>query len=620
MKSTYEKMSFYAKQVIILLTVYPLYSISTWSTNINRPCSICRSRMTNEGLLESAVMKSVEIDTNLPDVNTCGELDTEASKTSSKSIGCYLYQILASESCCSYENTELSASISMTSPPCTLCASGSMAYPNSYFDEFTGVTCGEVERFLSFHPTSAEICDYIQYRGVVNCGCFSKAVENISCRLCKNENETIMNKFQKVTLANEKESTCGALEFILAMDIDNEFDEETCDVFQSHFEDICLCGTEFNETNKVSDDVSSPPTFAPSIIQSMVPSHSMANDNAKMMPSWRPTFSSTPSLFFDPNLSDGKTSTPSSSPTTFFVMDPNCTAVQGGVIPSAASRLQMDIRLNIFLTKDSDISKEDISNILLNLEKDFTRYFSLVLSGCKNIRRKLSTSSQWTQKILFLQLQNATQLHDFTCARTNLVLDLREKAHCLPIKATGVVYFWATEVFDIVEEEIQEIVQSTIKELFPSLVDSNPSLIAGEIVNKFSLTLQSSQKNVRGRNIAIGIGIVSATIALVGVVVVLRRRKEDSTSVTTKIIPESHLRSDDSISNDTFLSNKRIEVGCLPDGNCEIVKKTVFCLESQAPPYEYQEIFEANHVSEHVLKDLFGHRCETKSVADTIDL
>ncbi|GFH45261.1 predicted protein [Chaetoceros tenuissimus] len=497
-----------------------------------------------------------------------------------------------------------------------------MTYPNSYFDEFTGVTCGEVERFLSFHPTSTEICDYIQYRGVVNCGCFSKPVENISCRLCKNENETILNRFQKVTLANEKESTCGALEFILAMDIDNEFDAETCDVFQSHFEDICLCGTEFNETN-VPYDISSSPTLAPSIIQSMVPSQSMTNDHTKMVPSRRPSFSVAPSSYFKPNLSHEKPSiTSSTSPTSILERDPNCTALQGGVIPSAyhfASRLEMDIRLNIFLTKDNDISEDDLFIILRNIERDFTRYFSLVFSGCKKIRRKLSSSSQWTKRILFFQLENATHMHDFNCAKTNLVLDMNEKAHCRPIKATGVVYFWVSEVFDDIEEEIQKLVQSTIEELFPSLVDSIPSLTAGELVTKFSLTLNSSEKNMRGRNIVIGIGIASVTIALISAVVVLRRTKEDSTSVTTKIIPESHLRSDDSISNDTFPSNERIEVGCLPDGNCEIITKT-FCLESQPSPYEYQEVFEANRVSEYVLKDLFGHRCEMKSVADTIDL
>jgi hypothetical protein len=390
--------------MVCLYQFFILLSLALLHETIAQPCSMCG----NNGDEHDIQLVSPHT-VALKDGTTCEQLVFEVELyDESDDICASFYQVVGFATCgCSESpNNGTNEAPEFGAMPrqsyCHLCYDGSLPDPNAIFDANTLVTCGKVEDYLQINVAqSEEVCDVIQYQGVVNCGCPYSPIPAPTCSLCKQEGETVLN-VHELAESGEKGTTCGAMEYKLAMDREDQINEKTCSALQHHFSSKCNCGKvmrdEFSSvntttvaspsespsilvsnspTNIATDESSIEPTFVsssqptllpseassylpsvipsikgssqPSIEGSSLPSSSptkLPSTRPSIVPSSKPTFegsmpptlSSSPSYL--PSMNPTLTNAPSFSPSSILDRTENCTALENGIFPDVQNKAE----------------------------------------------------------------------------------------------------------------------------------------------------------------------------------------------------------------------------------------------------------------------------------------
>jgi len=316
------------------MTLLPLVILHETSA---QPCSICGSNGDEPG------MELVSPDTvALNDGTTCEQLVFEAElNDESDDICASFYQVIGFATCgCSKSSSSNNGNgngngtktnnasqfgAMLRQSYCNLCSDGSLPDPNAIYDANTLVTCDQVQDYLQINVAqSEELCNVIQYQGVVNCGCPYSPIPTPSCSLCKQEGESVLNLHELAESGGEV-TTCGAMEYILAMDVEDQYHENTCSELQNHFSSKCNCGQVMRDgvlmmNTTTTGALSSPPSKSPSILVSNSPINE-ATDEISMKPTFvsssQPTLLPSEASSFLPSVmpSIKDSSLPSSSPT-----------------------------------------------------------------------------------------------------------------------------------------------------------------------------------------------------------------------------------------------------------------------------------------------------------------
>ena len=204
----------------------------------------------------------------------------------------------------------ISTNILIFASHCTLCpGTENVPFPDVVVDG--AVTCQVLANRSKFESEESLTClEYYRYLGVVNCGCPIKLPVSPVCTLCDNEGERVANP-EKDLRVNGEDMTCGIAEFILAMDIDNEYyDSWTCGIIQESFEGSWECkpseqitshSTNFTTSEDHAHTITSNPTSAPTSALSQTPQIDSFNStinqtssvtNQTFIPTASPTISS----------------------------------------------------------------------------------------------------------------------------------------------------------------------------------------------------------------------------------------------------------------------------------------------------------------------------------------
>ena len=410
--------------MVCLYRVLTLLSLVLLRETSAQPCSICGSNG-DDPIIELVSPHTVA----LKDGTTCEQLVFEAELYDELDDICAsFYQVIGFANCeCSgSSNAGTNEASEFGAMPrqsyCHLCYDGSLPDPNAIYDANTLVTCGKVQDYLQINVAqSEEVCNVIQYTGVVNCGCPYSPIPAPSCSLCKQKGETVLNVHELVK-SGEEGTTCGSMEYILAMDWEDQIDEKTCSALQHHFSSKCDCGQVMRDgflsmntttvpspsespsilasnspTNVATDESSIEPTFVsssqptllpseassflpsvmpsiegsslPSIEGSSLPSSSptqLPSTRPSIVPSSKPTFegsmpptiSTSPSKL--PSMNPTLTNAPSFSPSSILDRTENCTALENGVFPDV-----------------QDTAKNMVNNFAFNLWVEYQQELDL---------------------------------------------------------------------------------------------------------------------------------------------------------------------------------------------------------------------------------------------------
>lgn len=408
--------------MVCLYQILTLLSLILLHETIAQPCSICGSNG-DEPAIELVSPHTLA----LKDGTTCEQLVFEAELyDESDNICASFYQVIGFATCgCSgssnagtNEASEFGAMARQSY--CHLCSDGSLPDLNAIYDANTLVTCGKVQDYLQINVAQSEkLCNFMQYQGVVNCGCPYAPIPTPSCSLCKQEGETVLNVHELVE-TGEENTTCGAMEYVLAMDVEDQIDEKTCSALQHYFSSKCNCGQVMrngflsmnttsvpspsespsilvsNSPTNVATDASSiestfasssQPTLLPSEASSFLPSvvpsiegsslpsikgstrpssssTQLPSTRPSIVPSSKPTFegsmpptiSTSPSNL--PSMNPTLTDAPSFSPSSILDRKENCTALENGFFPDVqdkAENLMIDFAFNLWVEYQQEL-------------------------------------------------------------------------------------------------------------------------------------------------------------------------------------------------------------------------------------------------------------------------
>jgi len=198
----------------------------------------------------------------------------------------------------------------------------------------------------------------------------------------------------------------------------------------------------------------------------------------------------------------------------------------------------------------------------------FDKRISALAAGCP-IRRRLL--EDYAEKIHFVKMNHISPLADAGCNTSSLANDaeLNVNALCVPMVSSVTIYFSSYSFlsngqgggrrFLDAADNVEAFVIGIIQAEFPSLADGVPGVYNGATVNNhgdgdsLGLTRFSS-----GTKAAIGVGIGCSLIAVLTVAIITRKKPQfDSPQGMIGIIPDRHIRSDDSISDNPTISSGR---------------------------------------------------------------
>lgn len=579
------------------------------SAQQTQPCSLCRDGSTLS-----------EEYTNTPalvDGTTCGQLERRARQTLDETdaqCGSF-YQLIGFATCgCpasqKSENQQQTTPLPFETSSCTLCLNGSVPNPKFMYDTSTLVTCGQVQEYLEIYmEQTQQVCNVIQYQAVVNCGCPYTLPRNPTCSLCKNTNERVSNPDQQ-TEPSVKVATCGIMEYILAVDIQQQYDSDTCTTLQNYFSPKCTCGPisknqiensnfpsisptgniiQSNGPTIESTDGSStrpswtpasPVTGAPSAVKSVSPSSSSSmtpSTRPSVRPSWSPSkqgsFSPSEQASSSPSLSQVPSGYPSEGPTTsqipsFFPssildMKPNCTALENGIMPKVddfAKSLTIEYYFHTWLDDtllDTSNNYKAIESTLMEL---FDRRISYIAAGCADHREGDGASSN--QKVHYVHMDFLNVIPGAICSGNTLGSNAPLNVTCTPMNSNVTIFY--SDVASMrtrrklnEAENVKAYISNIISQEMPSVTQQIPGIYSIAIVGDSDIVRNvESERLTSGTKAAIAVAISCSVVAIIAVAI-LTRRKKDTSPEASEIFPETMLRSDDSISDNPTISSGR---------------------------------------------------------------
>ena len=571
-----------------------------------KECSLCPGGSTPTNNLDDMVLSS--------DGRTCGQLEIEALWFDQTDPICgSFYQVIGFSSCgCTYEEPNDSSS-------CSLCPDGSV--PNSQdsiYHSAALATCGQVQEFLQYAPQSIESCDAIQHQGIVNCGCPHIILYDPKCNLCENDEERVSNPDAEVIetagVSVPINTTCGVLEYILAKDVENQYNSDTCNLLKDRISTQCSCSdppmtinptkspvaerytsipssssnpTSFpsvafssrpsvgpspsrvssssptflpsaTPTAHISSDPSTPPSSIPSVVPTLSPS-----TIPSVTPSRKPSLLPSPRPSVTSSSHPTATTYPSFSPTSIMDLEPNCTALRNGIVPEVedlAESTTFNLYFDLFVESDPVMEfPTNYTSLEIDLKQIFDRRISAITAGCPNTRRRLG---EIAEKIHFVQMNSLSQLMDGGC--TSNFASVQEGAEfdilCVPMESSITVYFSPPSAplgrrILVAANDVKAHVSEIVQLEFASLLEEVSGVYGGFVVNSFAdpKVISSNQKQV-----AIGVGIGCSAVLVVAVAILtLVKGKRGASQESTNIVAEGHIRSDDSISDNPTISSGR---------------------------------------------------------------
>ncbi len=602
------------------------------------------------------------------DGKTCEQLSVEAQAYSLDDDRCLShYQLLG--------YTECGCDLIMPddhSPPsndqmCTLCHDGSIPSSSDSItfdsDPNTSTTCTQAIDYLHFYHQTSVSCNNFQYKGVVNCGCPLYTINPQSdpaCSLCANDGEKVSDSDRKIfTLNDPTGTTCGIMEFILAADIDGLYNNGTCSDLQTYFGPLCPC--EFGARAPIvtpqitRSPTPIPTTTYPSSGPTMIPSRppitqqpSNSTDNPSPSPSSRessiPTMSRNESPSTEPSHHPTKEHSqhpssrptylptislaPSVSPTTIFDKKANCTALTKGIKPlvtSVSERVDYELIFDLVLKAKKDSTSGRMGTYETarkGLQEAFQQKISPIAAGCDE-----SDGNSLQDKIHFVEMEEMKSIAEMGCRSSNLPenssnLDL--DIWCVPVSSTINIYYSS-----IKSRKRRRLNQATVKAYVEEIVNDEFPELALSVSGVFDAALASDTNNTGsgGSNlksspamnvgIAVGLGCSFALIIAIGIVA--RERRKDNSAETTHIIAGTHIRSDDSISDNPTISSGRRGMmmgweGSISDRSNNDTRSDVSSKRSQSVHTDdhsrgletRHRIHDASYLPASVLKDLLG--------------
>ena len=628
-------------------------------------CSICSSNR--------SIIKYPDAEA-LTDGTTCEQLEYQAHNfDESDHICASFYQVIGFATCGCTDKADDSYRESAIIPRqsyCRLCTDGSIPDSDAIYDTDTLVTCGKVQDYLQGNiGQSDELCNVFQYRGVVNCGCSHSSISKPSCSLCKHEGQRVID-VHALAESDAVDTTCGVMEYILAVDVDNQYDANTCESLQNYFAPKCDCGQDFQMQNEDMVDApaataspsiiaSSSPTNNPTHVSSNVPSSTSSlqpsylpsealSVQPSVMPSIKesslpssfptrlpsieptitssskptleasssPTNSTSPSLF--PSVHPTASNLPSFSPSSLLDRTANCTALKLGIMPhvqdSVAEKLEIIINFYLWVEYEQEL---DIS--LDQLMEAFDRRISFIAAECTNMTPSrqldaLGSMKDIEEPVYFVQMNELSEVMDVGCSETAASVTVI----CLPISSKVTAFYSPLEsqngTLDSARTNVETFITRIIQQEFSSLAQSIPGIYNGTTVDEFGYHREQLSS---GKKAAIGVGISCSVVALIAMGIVSRRGREMRTE-NMGIIPEGHIRSDDSISdNPTISSGRRAQMtgweGSITDGSSSQYSRQMYSprisdtsdgiISNRATS---RQLRENSYLPGNVLRDLLG--------------
>lgn len=601
-------MSRTTKRIVLIIIVSIWYHtlLDIFQVSAQTPCSLCRdgSDVSDEYFNTRALL----------DGTTCGQLERRARQNLDESnVECgSFYQLIGFATCgCPVSEKGTTTTTSDQTLPfetssCTLCLDGSVPDPKFMYDSSTLVTCGQVQEYLEMYmEQTRQVCNVIQYQAVVNCGCPYTLPRNPTCSLCTNENERVSNPEQP-TESSVKVATCGIMEYILAVDIQQQYDSDTCSTLQNYFSSKCTCSPmsinqiDVNNVPSISPTVtiiqSNGPTIestggssprpswtptsqvssAPSVVKSWSPS-SVSSMSPSVRPSVRPSWSPSRKASFSPSKeassapsmsqvptrhpSEGPTSSQAPSFSPFSILDrkPNCTALENGIMPKVddiAKSLTIDYYFHVWfddIFPDSTINYKAIETTLMQL---FDSRISYMAAGCAD---NGEADKNRNQKIHQVHMNFFNVIPGALCVLgSNASLNVT----CTPMNSNVTIFYSALDSMQTRRklnevENIKAYISEIIEQEVPSMTQDIPGVYSMAVVDDSDIIRNvESERLTSGTKAAIAVAISCSVVAIVAVAI-LTRRKKDTSPEASGIFPETLLRSDDSISDNPTISSGR---------------------------------------------------------------
>lgn len=547
----------------------------------------------------------------LIDGTTCGQLENQAQQIDSNNPQCASFYQLIGFATCGCLATDQAGSTQETLPfetsECQLCLDGSVPNPNLMYDSNTRVSCKQVQEYLDIYmEQTRQVCSVIQYQAVVNCGCPFTLPKNPSCPLCKNENERVSNP-NALTEATVKVATCGVMEYILAVDIQQQYNGETCSTLQNYFSSKCTCSpmsknqeidmtSSFPSVSPVEDINSGGPTIVstdgssvrpswtptsqstniPSQTQSATPTSSpsaVPSIRPSVHPSWSPSrqpsmapsrqASSSPSTSsfpsFGPSGEPTSSQLPSLVPTSILDMKPNCTALEKGIVPNVevmAKSLSVDYYFHVWFdtngTFDASSNYDALESGFMNL---FDRTISYVAAGCDN-----EIGFDNTEKIHFVRMNELSVIPNAVCGDKTMMEDTPSSVTCAPMNSNVTVFYSTVDTMQSRRKlneagNVKAYVTAIIDQELPSMSQNISGVYSiGRVDENDIVRNVDSERLTSGTKAAIAVAVSCSLVAVMAIGILTRRKKETSPE-TSEIYPGTMLRSDDSISDNPTLSS-----------------------------------------------------------------
>jgi len=244
-------------------------------------------------------------------------------------------------------------------------------------------------------------------------------------------------------------------------------------------------------------------------------------------------------------------------------------------VKDVAQSTSITVYYNLLIRQSA--TSGDEAGLEEELKNRFDRHISLIVAECNggNGRRR-SLQERITQgendaqlkaqrqldvdeKIHYVQMEGLGVLMDVGCNSDSIPENFNDlDVWCVPYRSNVTIYFSSND--DATPNDDAGAVGTHVRDIinveFPSIAQGVDGVYDG-VTSDFIGIGADGLGGGSGKYAAVGVGLGCSAVAILTVALLVRGRKRDRSQEATGIIPDRHIRSDDSISDNPTISSGR---------------------------------------------------------------